>query len=343
MEPPLLALISRLAVSRSLLREIIKSGAQVPLFYWKFVFLQTENHQMQSKLVTRILGTMAVLAVQTCSIGLAFAQGPSVIIQAEGQAITAADLEAELAKAPKEARLGLLERPDGLAQLASNLLLRRVLAKQAEVAGADKTPQAEAALRLVRDRVLSEIQLQRIDEKNRIPDDVLEKRIQDVYRAESKRFEVPEEVRASHILIAKGEGAKEKAEKLLKELRDGGDFAALAKENSIDPGSSARGGDLGYFGRNRMAKPFEDAAFGMKEKGQLSDVVESQFGYHIIRFEDRKPGGVKPLAEVRDEIKTVVTNKFLSEARVAEGEKIMAKAKANPDQLEQFIATQKNK
>lgn len=275
--------------------------------------------------------------------GSSYAQGPSVIIQAEGQAITAADLDAELSKAPKEVRESLLDKPENLAQLASNLLLRRVLAAQAEIAGVDKVSQIDAALRLARDRVLSDAQLRIIDEKNKLPDEILEKRIQDVYRAESKRFEIAEEVRVSHILIGKGDNAREKAESLLKEIQAGADFAALAKENSIDPGSAARGGDLGFFGRNRMAKPFEDAAFAMTEKGQLSNVVESQFGYHIIRFEERKPARVRPLDEVREEIKTVVMNKYLSEGRIQIGEKIMGKAKASTEQLEKFIADQKKK
>jgi hypothetical protein len=82
-------------------------------------------------------------------------------------------------------------------------------------------------------------------------------------------------------------GARQKAEDLLRRVRAGEDFAALAKEYSEDPGSRAQGGDLGWFGRGQMVKPFEDAAFALKE-GEVSGVVESPFGFHIIKVEERR-------------------------------------------------------
>lgn len=107
-----------------------------------------------------------------------------------------------------------------------------------------------------------------------------------------------DEVEASHILIkttddqnkplpeADQKKAKEKAEKVLKEVKAGGDFAELAKKYSQDPGSAANGGALGAFGKGMMVKEFEDAAFGM-EPGQVSDLVKTDFGYHIIKVTDR--------------------------------------------------------
>ncbi len=107
-----------------------------------------------------------------------------------------------------------------------------------------------------------------------------------------------DEVEASHILIkttddqnkplpeAEQKKAKEKAEKVLKEVKAGGDFAELAKKYSQDPGSAEQGGSLGTFGKGMMVKEFEDAAFGM-EPGQVSDLVKTDFGYHIIKVTDR--------------------------------------------------------
>lgn len=107
-----------------------------------------------------------------------------------------------------------------------------------------------------------------------------------------------DEVEASHILIkttddqnkplpeAEQKKAKEKAEKILKEVKAGGDFAELAKKYSQDPGSAANGGALGAFGKGMMVKEFEDAAFGM-EPGQVSNLVKTDFGYHIIKVTDR--------------------------------------------------------
>jgi peptidyl-prolyl cis-trans isomerase D len=134
--------------------------------------------------------------------------------------------------------------------------------------------------------------------------------IQSFYEQNKKRYSTDEQRRASHILIvaAKDAPAKErqaahaKAESLLAQLRKNpGDFAKLAKENSQDPGSAERGGDLDFFGRGMMVKPFEDAAFKLKP-GEISDVVESEFGYHIIKLTDVKPGGVRALDQVKEEI-----------------------------------------
>jgi len=128
------------------------------------------------------------------------------------------------------------------------------------------------------------------------------------YDENIERFNAPERVQASHILItveptASEEDkskAKQKTEQLLQQLKDGADFAVLAREHSGCP-SSAKGGDLGYFDRGRMVKPFEDVAFAL-EPGQVSGVVETQFGYHIIKVTDHKQAGLIPFEEVKDQI-----------------------------------------
>jgi len=132
------------------------------------------------------------------------------------------------------------------------------------------------------------------------------------YEQNKASFTEPEQRRASHILLTVGEGgsAKDKdgarklAQDLLARVRAKPDeFAALAKEYSKDPGSAANGGDLGLFGRNMMVKPFEDAAFRLKG-GEISDVVETEFGFHIIRVTETKGGAVLPFDKVKDQIET---------------------------------------
>ena len=118
------------------------------------------------------------------------------------------------------------------------------------------------------------------------------------YEQNASMFEKPEQVKARHILIKTVEDAtaeqKTEARKRIDDVRqkvvDGGDFAALAQEYSEGP-SSARGGDLGYFSRGQMVKPFEDVAFVL-EKGEISEVVETQFGYHIIEVTDHQAASV---------------------------------------------------
>ncbi|WP_332674228.1 SurA N-terminal domain-containing protein [Aromatoleum sp.] len=134
--------------------------------------------------------------------------------------------------------------------------------------------------------------------------------IRQYYEANAARFSQPEERNARHILITVADGAPEdevakaraKGEAILAQLRENPTrFAELAKAESQDPGSAAQGGDLGFFGRGAMVKAFEDAAFAL-EKGQISDAVRSDFGFHIIQVIDIKPASARPLEQVKGEI-----------------------------------------
>jgi peptidyl-prolyl cis-trans isomerase C len=137
---------------------------------------------------------------------------------------------------------------------------------------------------------------------------VTEKDAQAYYDAHPDAFKQPEQIRASHILVtvdpkadpAKKEEAHKKIESIQEKLKAGGDFAALAKELSDCP-SKEKGGDLGYFGKGQMVKPFEDAALALKP-GETSGIVETQFGYHIIKLTDIKPEGTMSFAEVKDQL-----------------------------------------
>src|SRR5262249_511680 len=116
-----------------------------------------------------------------------------------------------------------------------------------------------------------------------------------------------EQVHARHILITTGAGvsdekARARADSLRKAAAGGADFAELARRFSQEPGASTSGGDLGWFGRGRMVKEFETAAFALKV-GETSPVVKSQFGYHVIRVEEKKAAGTKPFTEVKEALR----------------------------------------
>src|SRR5262249_39976595 len=98
------------------------------------------------------------------------------------------------------------------------------------------------------------------------------------------------------------EKVKTEAEQALASLKSGGDFAALASQRSDDPGSKSQGGDLGFFGRGQMLPPFEEAAFALQEPGQLSDLVRTTYGFHIIRLEERAPAMTHSYDEVSEEL-----------------------------------------
>jgi peptidyl-prolyl cis-trans isomerase D len=129
------------------------------------------------------------------------------------------------------------------------------------------------------------------------------------YEDNKSDFTQEEGVKASHILVRpEGDdkaGAKKKAERLLSKIKKGADFAKLAKKHSEDKGSARNGGNLGYFARGRMAKSFEEAAFALKT-GEVSELVETKFGYHIIKVVARRAGGALPLEVVKGDIEEVM-------------------------------------
>ncbi|MEJ2287014.1 MAG: peptidylprolyl isomerase [Desulfobacterales bacterium] len=128
------------------------------------------------------------------------------------------------------------------------------------------------------------------------------------YDKNPQLFKQPEQVKASHILIkveptadeAAKAAARKKIQDIQQKLKDGGDFAALAREYSEGP-SGAKGGDLGYFSRGQMVKPFEDTAFAMKP-GEVSDLVETRFGYHLMKVYEMKPEQTLAYGDVKDKI-----------------------------------------
>ena len=139
------------------------------------------------------------------------------------------------------------------------------------------------------------------------------------YSENTKKFETPEQVRASHILIKPDttdpntdpNKAKARAQELLKQIKDGADFATLARASSSCP-SAAKGGDLGLFARGQMAPPFEKAAFELKV-GQVSDIVKTRFGYHIIKVADHRDARLTTFEQAKDDIIKMLTQKKQAE------------------------------
>ena len=153
--------------------------------------------------------------------------------------------------------------------------------------------------------------------------EVSEAEIKAWYDGHKERYQQPEERRASHILIAAEklgkDKARQKAEEVLREVQaKPAAFAELARKHSDDPGSASQGGDLGFFGRGMMVNPFEDATFALRD-GEVSGIVESDFGFHIIKLTGQHVAREKPLAEVRGEIErelksSAVARKFAEAA-----------------------------
>ncbi len=152
------------------------------------------------------------------------------------------------------------------------------------------------------------------------------------YDAHPEMFVQPESVKARHILIkvdpkaadTEKAGARKKIEEIQKKIKEGGDFEALAKELSEDT-SRDRGGDLGYFTKGRMVKPFEEAAFSLSV-GQVSPIVETPFGYHLIEVLDRKPESKTSYEEAKERIQQVLRNEKVRTQLRAHIDNLKAKA-----------------
>jgi peptidyl-prolyl cis-trans isomerase D len=167
--------------------------------------------------------------------------------------------------------------------------------------------------------------------------------LQAYYNQHKDAYAVKEQVKARHILIAVPQGsdaktdaaAKAKAQGILDQIRKGGDFAALAKANSDDPGSKDSGGELGFFTKGKMVPAFEQAAFALKP-GQISDLVKTDFGYHIIQAEQHDQAHEKTLAEVKPEIEPVLEQQKLGQAEMKYANDLAQQAKK--DGLEKTAA-----
>jgi len=185
----------------------------------------------------------------------------------------------------------------------------------------DDARQDMAVTKLINDEIAGKVTVK--------PEDV-----QAFYTQNPQHFKQPEKVHASHILIqvpkdadaATKAQARAKIDDLLKQARGGKDFAELAKQNSQDPGSAPNGGDLGFFEAGQMVGPFNDAAFA-QQPGTISEVVETTFGFHIIKVIEKQQAGLVPLDEAKGQIQEYLEGQGREQQTVAFVNTLKAKGK----------------
>lgn len=178
------------------------------------------------------------------------------------------------------------------AEILKNIARERLVLEKAYAKKIDTTNEVKEQVGHMTRQVVIQVYLKSI-----LDEIVPEKDIRKEYDVMKEKFVGREEVKASHILVEDEEDAKE----IAKQLKDGADFAELAKEKSIDTASGENGGDLGYFTKDRMVPEFADMAFTTK-KGATSAPVKSDFGWHIIKVEDKRPVQPPKYEEVRERI-----------------------------------------
>lgn len=258
--------------------------------------------------------------------------------------MTTEDVQFEMQRMPVEVQQRLLITPPQMRQLINTIYLRRAAAQEAERQGLTKDASVQYRLQVARDNSLGEAWIANVDATVKPTEQQLDTYARSTYKTEPKRFEVPAELHASHILImGKTPENLASAEKLLADLKNGANFEEFAKQYSADPGSAAKGGDLGWFTKGRMVKEFDEAVEALKNPGDLSNVVASQYGYHIIRLEGRKPATKREYSEVREQLHAEAKAKLVKEARTEQIERLQSQAKGDDSALQAFIELEKAK
>ena len=240
---------------------------------------------------------------------LAEYDGSAVIATVDDVDITFADAAIVFEALPAQAATASSEQI--LTGITEQLVSETALFKAAIDAGLHETPEMKRRLAAVRRSALAEAYLtEQLDET--ITDEFVRNR----YEEAIAEFAGGAEIRARHILVKTEDEAKE----VVAELEDGADFAELAAEKSTGP-SGASGGDLGFFGRGQRVAPFSEAAFGLEEPGDISAPVETQFGWHVIKLEEKRTQAPPPFEAVAPQIREVeareVAETIIEDARGA--------------------------
>lgn len=242
------------------------------------------------------------------------ADNDTVLINWRDLSLTQADYEAAVRGIPERDRFAFQLSMKRITQMLNTLLLNRTLAAEARQMGLDKDPIIQREMTLAAERVLAGYRVAAV-QKSLVPPDMAAA-AEERYRIHPEEFREPDQVHASHVLIDTKRRSEEEAQKRAEEVRSkalaGADFAALAKEFSDDPSSEANKGDLGNFARGRMVKPFEDAAFALQKPGDVSAVIRSPFGFHVIKLHDKLPGRQKSFDEVKQGLVGQLQTQFVT-------------------------------
>jgi len=187
--------------------------------------------------------------------------------------------------------------------IAEEMAIGQLVAGRAREAGLAEDPVVQERVEDAESRILQEIWLQR-----RVEERMSEEAVQEGYQAYLAQNPPQEEVNARHILVE----SEEEAQQIIDQLEQGADFAELAQEHSIGP-SSEQGGELGWFSREQMVEPFAEAAFAMEPGTYTTEPVQTQFGWHVIRVEDRRTAEPPPLDQVREEVEAGLARQYVAD------------------------------
>ncbi len=218
------------------------------------------------------------------------------LAEVNGTTITTGDFKKELENLPPYLK-PMTETPEGKKEMLETMVIRELILQQATKDGVDKSPYVAEKLAELKKRLVVEAFLKKkVEEQTNLSDADLQK----FYDENKDKFKSDDQIKASHILMKD----EKNAQAVLAKIKAGGSFEELAKQNSMDS-AAAKGGDLGWFSKGSMLPEFEKVAFSLKE-GEVSGIVKTKFGFHIIKLVGKRPAGQRQFAEVKDQIKAAL-------------------------------------
>lgn len=245
----------------------------------------------QANVMSRsLLALAACWLLSAVLAGPVMAQQDKVIAKVNGRIITEVDVRHAEAEIGND--LGSIPPEQRRRVLIEYLIETHLFAEAAEAAKLGSGKDYDDRMKYWQRRALRDAFFER-----NVRDAVTEADAKKLYDAQVSAAKPQEEVRARHILVE----SEVKAKEIFEKIAHGEDFVRMAKEHSKDPGSKDEGGDLGYFARGQMVPVFEETAFKLK-KGDVSQPVQSQFGWHIIKVEDRRQRGAPPFDAIKERI-----------------------------------------
>jgi len=258
-------------------------------------FSRSTSHVLPSRIGRTLASLVLALSVSAGAAGFVSAQETSEVVGTmDGKPITRQDLDLTLTDLQDQ--LGQVP-PEGRDAAALTALIDiRALAEKAEEAGLDETEDFRSRLEFMRQRALHNAYF-----RTEVLDKITDEDVRARYDKEIAATSPENEVRARHILLA----SQEEAKAVIAELDNGADFDTLAKEKSTGP-SGPNGGDLGYFARGSMVPEFEEAAFALEVGKYTEEPVQTQFGWHVIKVEDKRAAQPPAFAQVEGQIRSVL-------------------------------------
>lgn len=294
-------------------------------------------------IVKRSLGAYLKFGVKV-AVSLCFlssvvrAESDAILVSGpDGVVITERDLENDLLLLKDSSQAEVLRDPRNVEEVALRIYSRKFLANEAEKLGLTKTPKVLAALERARQRALADAAVER-REGAAPSQEAIEKLALTRYKTQPEKYLMPEERRVRHILI---KYSTPEAFSLIKSLRDrvlgGESFESLARQYSDDPGSKSRGGELELIRPGETVPAFERAAYLLAKPGEVSELIESQYGYHVIQLIERLPRKRQTFEEVRDSIKAEVIASLEADRRSALANEIMSGATVDRTAIGVFV------